>query len=138
MTLTRLASTTIAVTLLCVCTVLAAAGCTVKDNHPVTVTPQVVPTELYVAPDGLDSNPGTRTAPLRSLARAAQLVVPGTTVNVLPGAYQGGFRTSINGLPNARIVYRSTERWQARIVPPPLSSSDMAWAKRFSSTTTVS
>jgi hypothetical protein len=132
MTLTRLASTYIVVAMLCACAALAAAGCTVKDNHPVTVTPQVVPTELYVAPDGLDSNPGTRAAPLRSLARAAQLVVPGTTVNVLPGAYQGGFRTGVNGLPNARIVYRSTERWQARIVPPPVSSSDMAWDNRAS------
>jgi hypothetical protein len=102
---------------------MAAVGCTVKDSHPVAVTPQVVPTELWVAQDGLDSNPGTRAAPLRSLARAAQLVTPGTTVNVLPGTYQGGFRTSINGLANARIVFRSTERWQARLVPPPVSGS---------------
>jgi hypothetical protein len=106
---------------------LALAGCTVKDSHPVAVTPQIVPTELWVAPDGLDNNPGTRAAPLRSLARAAQLVTPGTTVNVLPGAYQGGFRTSVSGLPNARIVFRSTERWQARIVPPPVSTSSVAW-----------
>jgi len=112
--------------------VLAMAGCTVKDNHPVAVTPQIVPTELYVAPDGLDSNPGTPTAPLRSLARAAQLVTPGTTVNVLPGIYQGGFRTSINGLANARIVFRSTERWRARLVPPPVSRHEVAWDNRAS------
>jgi hypothetical protein len=98
----------------------------------VAVTPQVVSTELWIAPDGLDSNPGTRAAPLRSLARAAQLVTPGTTVNVLPGAYQGGFHTSVSGLPNARIVFRSTERWQARIVPPAVSSSTMAWDNRAS------
>lgn len=124
MTLTRLASTFPALLVLC--------ACTVKDSHPVAVTPQVVPAELWVAPDGLDSNPGTRAAPLRSLARAAQLVTPGTTVNVLPGAYQGGFRTSVNGLPNARIVFRSTERWQARIVPPSVSGSDTAWDNRAS------
>jgi hypothetical protein len=35
-------------------------------------------------------------------------------------------------LPNARIVFRSTERWQARIVPPPVSGSDMAWDNRAS------
>jgi hypothetical protein len=132
MTLTRLASIRLALRVLCACTVLAAAGCTVKDSHPVAVTPQVVPTELWIAPDGLDSNPGTRAAPLRSLARAAQLVTPGTTVNVLPGAYQGSFRTSVNGLPNARIVFRATERWQARIVPPPVSGSDVAWDNRAS------
>jgi len=112
--------------------VLLATACTVKDNVAVAVTPQVVPTTLWVAPDGLDNNPGTRAAPLRSLARAAQLVTPGTTVNVLPGTYQGGFRTSVSGLPDARIVFRSTERWQARIVPPAVSSSTMAWENRAS------
>lgn len=108
------------------------AGCRVKDAPPVTVTPQVVPTELYVAPDGLDSNPGTRSAPLRSLARAARLVAPGTIVNVRPGTYHGGFRTDINGLPNARIVFRATEPWRARIVPPSVSNSDVAWDNRAS------
>jgi hypothetical protein len=132
MTLTRLVSHYVLVTLLCACAVLSVPGCTVKDNHPVAVTPQVVPAELFVAPDGLDNNPGTRDAPLRSLARAAQLVTPGTTVNVLPGVYQGGFHTSVSGLPNARIVFRSTLRWQARIVPPGVSSSARAWDNRAS------
>jgi hypothetical protein len=120
------------ITMLCACAALAAAGCTAEDKHPVAVTPQVVPTELWVAQDGLDSNPGSRDAPLRSLARAAQLVTPATTVNVLPGTYHGGFRTSVSGLANARIVFRSTERWQARLVPPPVSSSGMAWDNRAS------
>lgn len=114
----------------CCCLLLAA--CTVKDSQPVAVTPQVVPTELYVAPDGLDSNPGTRNAPLHSLARAAQVVTPGTVVNVLPGTYQGGFRTAVDGRPNARIVFRSVERWRARIVPPPVSNATMAWDNRAS------
>jgi hypothetical protein len=124
MTLTRRAS-------LFLCLVLVAA-CSVKDEHTVAVTPQVVTTELTVAPDGLDSNPGTPAAPLRSLARAAQLVTPGTTVNVLPGTYQGGFHTSVSGLANARIVFRATQRWQARLVPPPVSRSAMAWDNRAS------
>lgn len=111
---------------------LALAGCTVKENRNVQVTPQIVPTELFVAPDGLDSNTGTSAAPLRSLARAAQLVTPGTVVNVLPGTYQGGFRTAVDGLPDARIVYRSTERWGARIVPPQVSNSKSAWDNRAS------
>jgi hypothetical protein len=132
MTLTPATTRIAMITMLCACTALAAAGCTVEDKHPVTVTPQVVPTELWVAQDGLDSNPGTRNAPLRSLARAAQLVTPGTTVNVLPGTYHGGFRTSVNGLANARIVFRATRRWQARLVPPPVSSSGLAWDNRAS------
>jgi len=111
---------------------LVLAGCRVKDAPAVTVTPQVVPTELYVAPDGLDSNPGTRSAPLRTLARAARLVAPGTIVNVRPGTYHGGFRTDINGLPNARIVFRATEPWRARVVPPSVSNSDVAWDNRAS------
>ena len=111
---------------------LACAGCRVKEAPTVTVTPQVVPTELYVAPDGLDSNPGTRSAPLRTLARAARLVAPGTIVNVLPGTYHGGFRTDVNGLPNARILFRSSEPGHARIVPPPVSGSDVAWDNRAS------
>lgn len=108
----------------------ALSACTAKESG--TVTPQVVPSELVVAPDGLDSNAGTLAAPLRSLARAAQLATPGTIVSVLPGTYQGGFRTATDGLPNARIVFRSVRRWGARIVPPPLSSSRMAWDNRAS------
>jgi hypothetical protein len=116
--------------------VLALAACTVKDKGTVRVTPQLVPAELFVAPQGLDSNPGTRAAPLRSLARAAGLVTPGAVVNVLPGVYQGGFRTTVDGLPDARIVFRSTRRWGARIVPPPDANADaggrMAWDNRAS------
>lgn len=112
------------------CVLLAA--CSFDDSPPETVVPEVVPTELYVAPDGHDGNPGTRIAPLRSLERAAQLVTPGAVVNVLPGTYQGGFRTAVDGRPDARIVFRATERWRARIVPPPLSTSALGWDNRAS------
>jgi hypothetical protein len=112
--------------------VASLAGCTVKDQPRVVVTPQILRSELYIAPEGLDSNPGTRIAPLRTLARAAVLVQPGTTVNVLPGIYPGGFRTSINGQANARIVFRSTQRWRAHIVPPFDSTSTIAWDNRAS------
>jgi len=111
------------------CVLLAACS---KDSPAEAVVPEVVPTELYVASDGQDANPGTRTAPLRSLARAAQLVTPGTVVNVLPGTYQGGFRTTVDGRPNARIVFRATERWRARIVPPPVSTGALGWDNRAS------
>jgi hypothetical protein len=111
---------------------LLLVSCTMKEAPAVTVTPEVVPNELYVSPDGLDSNPGTRAAPLRSLARAARLVTPGTIVNVLPGSYHGGFRTTIDGKPNARIVFRATERWRAHIVPPPVSANATGWDNRAS------
>ena len=105
-------------------------ACTSKDSRTATVTPEVVPNALFVAPGGLDSNPGTQAAPVRTLARAAQLVTPGTVVNVLPGTYYGGVRTAVDGKPGARIVFRSVERWGARIVPPPVSGSDIAWDNR--------
>jgi hypothetical protein len=111
---------------------LLLTACTMKEAPAITVTPEVVPNELYVSPDGLDSNPGTRAAPLRSLARAARLVTPGTIVNVLPGTYHGGFRTTIDGKPNARIVFRATERWRAHIVPPPVSANATGWDNRAS------
>jgi hypothetical protein len=111
---------------------LLVVACTAKDTPAEVVVPEVVPTELYVAPDGQDANPGTRAAPLRSLARAAQLVTPGAIVNVLPGTYQGGFRTTVDGRPNARIVFRSTERWRARIVPPTVSTGALGWDNRAS------
>ncbi|WP_296952286.1 DUF1565 domain-containing protein [uncultured Massilia sp.] len=130
--LAALAALAVRASLAAVAAVLPLAACTVKDKPPVSVTPQVVPTELWVAPDGLDSNPGTRAAPLRTLARAARVVRPGTIVNVLPGTYHGGFRTAVSGLPNARIVFRATQRRGARIVPPPVSSSAMAWENRAS------
>jgi hypothetical protein len=111
---------------------LLLSACTVRDKPAVAVTPQVVPTDVFVAPSGLDSNPGTRNAPLRTLARAAQVVTPGTIVNVLPGTYVGGIRTAVDGRPAARIVFRSTVRWGARIVPPTVSNTDMAWDNRGS------
>jgi hypothetical protein len=87
---------------------------------------------LYVAPGGADSNPGTAEAPLRSLWRAAKLATPGTKVFVAPGSYDGGFRTSISGTPGARIVYLSTVKWGAKIVPPRDAPNKVAWDNRAS------
>lgn len=88
--------------------------------------------ELYVATTGSDSNPGTRTAPFKTIARAAQAAQPGTVVHVAPGVYAGGFRTNASGTPTARIRYVSDSKWGAKIVPPATSSSTMAWDNRGS------
>ncbi|MFL6660055.1 MAG: DUF1565 domain-containing protein [Massilia sp.] len=87
---------------------------------------------LYVAPGGADSNPGTAEAPLRSLWRAAKLATPGTKVFVAPGTYEGGFRTSTSGTAGARIVYLSTVKWGAKIVPPRDAPNKVAWDNRAS------
>jgi parallel beta-helix repeat protein len=85
---------------------------------------------LYVGPNGADSNPGTETAPFRSIERAAQVAFPDTTVHVAPGSYAGGFKTLTNGTPKARVYYLSTMRWGAKIVPPLNSSTPIAWDNR--------
>jgi len=116
-------------TLLC-CLVLL-GGCRMRDAaSEEMVIPQAVRTHLYVAPGGSDSNPGTLEEPFRTLTRAAQAATPGTTVFVAPGMYMGGFKTTASGTPEARIIYRSSERWAAKIVPPLDSSNEVAWDNR--------
>jgi hypothetical protein len=87
---------------------------------------------IYVAPEGSDANMGSRDSPFRSIARAAALAVPGTTVHVAAGVYEGGFRTSASGDASGRIVFLSTERHGARIVSPRDSASTIAWDNRGS------
>ncbi|MEW6022904.1 MAG: DUF1565 domain-containing protein [Pseudomonadota bacterium] len=96
------------------------------------VVPEVVRTNLYVAPGGSDANPGTEAEPFRTISRAAQVVTPGTTVYVAPGQYTGGFRTTVNGSAEARIIFQSSERWGAKIVPPLDSRTNSAWDNRGS------
>lgn len=88
------------------------------------------PNMLYVAPGGADSNPGTASQPFRSLWRAARAARPGTKVMVAPGTYSGGFRTNASGTADARIVYLSSVKWGARIVPPSDSPNKTAWDNR--------
>jgi hypothetical protein len=110
---------------------LGLAGCRLRDGgSEELVVPELVRTHLYVAPGGSDSNPGTRAEPFRTLARAAQAVSPGTTVHVAPGNYSGGVRTVIHGTAEARIIFQSTERWGARIVPPLDARQSAAWDNR--------
>jgi hypothetical protein len=44
-------------------------------------------TDLYVATNGSDSNPGTLSAPLKTIQRAVDLAQPGTTIQVRGGTY---------------------------------------------------
>ena len=43
--------------------------------------------DLYVAPDGQDSDPGTLASPLKTIGKAAEMATPGTTIRVAPGIY---------------------------------------------------
>lgn len=116
---------------------LVAASCGVREiaaqapmnsAEPAATPPSAF--HLYVAPDGADSNPGTETAPFRSIGRAAQAALPDTTVHVAPGTYFGGFKTLANGTPKARVRYLSTRRWGAKIVPALNSAGASAWDNR--------
>ena len=71
--------------------------------------------ELYVAPDGRDSNPGTVDLPFQTIARAADAATPGTTVQVAPGVYREILKTSASGTATARIRYVSSVKWGAKI-----------------------
>lgn len=93
-------------------------------------TPRTSPA-YYVAPNGSDNAKGSRAAPFRILARAAQAVVePGVVVLVAPGNYEGGLRTTANGSETQPITYLSTTKWGAKVVPPAAFSSDTAWDNR--------
>jgi parallel beta-helix repeat protein len=127
---TRLPPTPAAVALLCWIMLLPA--CSLQESSENLVVPEVVRTNLYVSPNGSDSNPGTKAEPFKTLMRAAQAVAPGTTVHVAPGLYYGGIKTITNGTAEARIVFQSTERWGARIVPRLDSQTNIAWDNRGS------
>ena len=92
----------------------------------------LTPYNYHVAPDGSDANPGSKEAPFKSIARAARAALPGTTVFVAPGTYEGGFKTTADGTAGARIYYVSSAKWGARIVPPAVSVSAIAWDNRGS------
>ena len=115
------------------------AACGVRDTAvagaPVYNVPVMVVTHLYVATTGRDTNTGTDTAPFATIGRAALAATPGTIVHVAPGMYEGGIKTLISGsiTPGGRIVYVSSERWGAKIVPPgdpARGTSASAWDNR--------
>ena len=84
----------------------------------------------YVDPAGSDANPGTAQAPFQTILRASRNALPGTVIHVAPGAYRGGFKTEMSGTATQRIVYVSTNKWGARLVPPVNSDNDTGWDNR--------
>ena len=64
--------------------------------------------ELYVAITGNDTSPGTPSAPLRTIQRAADLAQPGDTVTVHAGVYREYVNPPRGGESDAkRIVYQA-------------------------------
>jgi Right handed beta helix region/Protein of unknown function (DUF1565) len=71
--------------------------------------------DIYVAPDGQDTNPGTFTLPFKTIGKASEEATPGTTIRVAPGVYHEILETSASGTAEARIRYISSVPWQAKI-----------------------
>ena len=75
----------------------------------------------YVSSDGSDtSGDGSLANPWQTIARADEALAlgpDGTVVHVLPGTYNpGDFYTYSSGAEGARLVFRSEERWGARLI----------------------
>ena len=73
----------------------------------VLASPAAHAATFYVATSGNDANPGALTAPLRTIARAAQMTTPGDEVIVRGGVYTGKFTISAVGTAAARISIHS-------------------------------
>jgi len=64
--------------------------------------------DLHVATTGKDSNPGTSSAPFRTIQHAADLAQPGDTITVHAGVYRERITPPRGGTSNkARIVYQA-------------------------------
>jgi alpha-N-arabinofuranosidase len=64
--------------------------------------------EFHVAVQGAESNPGTQTAPLRTIQRAAELAQPGDVITVHKGIYREYVNPPRGGESDAkRVVYQA-------------------------------
>ncbi|HEX2090409.1 MAG TPA: right-handed parallel beta-helix repeat-containing protein [Actinomycetota bacterium] len=82
----------------------------------------------YVSPSGNDANPGTQSAPWRTIQRAADLARAGDTVIVKPGSYVGA-KFSRSGTASSPIRFRA-EPGAVVTSPGPLNSNgDNLWVR---------
>ncbi|HFE66406.1 MAG TPA: hypothetical protein ENJ93_04000 [Chloroflexi bacterium] len=79
----------------------------VLSANPAQTAPEA--SVYYVAPDGDDSNPGTFTAPWRTIGRAAGpgVLRPGDTVYIRGGIYDEYIKPETSGAPGSFITYRN-------------------------------
>jgi pectin methylesterase-like acyl-CoA thioesterase len=60
----------------------------------------------YVATTGLDTNPGTQTAPFQTIQKAADVVQPGDTVIVKAGTYRERVTMKTSGMAGKPITFQ--------------------------------
>ena len=83
--------------------------------------------EYYVAETGSNTAAGTLEEPWATINYAATRVTPGDIVYVKTGTYRESIRTTVSGLPNFPITYRSDVSGGAKIYPPANNTSEVAW-----------
>lgn len=62
-------------------------------------------TDYFVSPAGNDSNPGSSSAPWKTIQKAANVMVAGDTCTVLAGTYDERIQITRSGTPSAPITY---------------------------------
>ena len=65
----------------------AAGNTSLATQVPFTTLALPTGPSLYVSPSGLDTNPGTSTAPLKTIQVAVDKATPGTTIRLYAGTY---------------------------------------------------
>lgn len=83
-----------------------------------TITPTPSGPQLYVSTTGLDTNPGTQTAPFRTVQKGINTAVAGTTINVGPGIYNEKIVITRSGTANGWIKLLSQTKHGAHITSP--------------------
>ena len=83
---------------------------------PIALTTQALAAgDLYVAPTGLDTNPGTAAAPLKTVQAAVNKATPGTTIRLADGRYDGKVTIKTSGTASAPIRITAINPGQAII-----------------------
>ena len=72
-------------------------------------SPANAATNYWVAPSGLDTNPGTDAAPFKTLQKALNVATAGTTINLKPGEYHEAVATKTAGTATAPITIKGPE-----------------------------
>lgn len=87
-----------------------------SDAVPLVPAAATLSTRYYVAPTGSDTNPGSSSAPFKTIERAATVVGAGDSVIVRPGVYTGPSRAvslTRSGSPGRWITFISSRPGQA-------------------------
>ncbi len=76
------------------------------------------PREFFVSPTGCETNAGTESAPLGSIAAALRQASGGDVITLLPGTYAEAVVVEVSGTAKHPTTIRSQRKWEAIIKPP--------------------